>query len=355
MALSPEDIARILGIPVDADHATATRAYRRIAAQYHPDHHSGDEAARARFAEVNEAYAAFCAARPASASSPAVDGAPPSPFTPEVINDILAGVFGGAFGNPHHRGSDRVQPLRVSPADAAAGTQRVVELTRRIRCESCRGTGGVDGALQSCQMCDGKRVTVKTVGFLDVKSLCHACDGRGMIPVTRCTACDASGLRATAERVTVTIPPGVQSGQMLRLTGKGDAAPFGAAGDLYLELIVDPALARLARQGDDTVLEVTVGARLWLLGGTIEVPTLDGVAPVRVPRGVPDGHMVRLAGLGHARAAAGPYRADARGDGTRGDQVVILRVPPSTPTRARASVATAALAAAGTVAALLWF
>jgi len=345
MALSPDDIARILGTPVDADRATVMRAYRALVAAYLPKAQADDPEARARLAEVNQAFAAYCETHPTGPVE--VD-----PSAPIDFQQLFSSLFGTAFGIAPGGSVDLSLEMRISPTEAVAGTRRVVDVTRQLPCEPCKGTGARDGALQPCPLCDGARMQAKELGFLRVESLCARCQGRGSIPVAACGSCGGRGQRELSEPLPITVPPGISDGMTIRIDGKGAGSPPGS---LFVRIAVTDELAAFERQGDDAVIAIPVGARLWLLGGTLAVPSLDGRAAVRVPRGVRDGHTVRLPGLGYARAtaAAGPYRADARADGGRGDQVVVLRVPPSTPTRARASIAITALTAAGTIAAWL--
>jgi molecular chaperone DnaJ len=324
MALTPEDIARILGVPVDADHATVTRAYRELALRYHPDQHGDDAEAQRRLAELNEAYASWCAARPGAASTGTA-----SPPTID-LDAIFSQFFGAAAARaPATNGRDLTQPLRLAPSEAQDGTRRVVDFTRLVPCEPCSGSGARDGVLRPCPACRATGRLDQTVGFVQLTSSCAMC---------------------------------VRAGMMLRIPGKGGGHATGPAGDLFLEIVITDELARFVRQGDDALIDVPVGARHLLLGGALEVPTLDGKSTVRVPRGVGDGHTVRLTGRGYPRSAASsppastgasPYREAQVATG-RGDQVVVFRVAPGTRLRARLTVVAAAVATAGTAAAILF-
>jgi molecular chaperone DnaJ len=357
MALTPEDIARILGVPVDADHATVTRAYRELALRYHPDQHGDDAEAQRRLAELNEAYASWCAARPGAAST----GTAPPPTID--LDAIFSQFFGAAAARaPATNGRDLTQPLRLAPSEAQHGTRRVVDFTRPVPCEPCSGSGARDGVLRPCPACRATGRLDQTVGFVQLTSSCAMCSGTGRLAVDRCRVCDGRGERPSAESITVTVPPGVRAGMMLRIPGKGGGHATGPAGDLFLEIVITDELARFVRQGDDALIDVPVGARHLLLGGALEVPTLDGKSTVRVPRGVGDGHTVRLTGRGYPRSAASsppastgasPYREAQVATG-RGDQVVVFRVAPGTRLRARLTVAAAAVATAGTAAAILF-
>lgn len=181
---------------------------------------------------------------------------------------------------------DARHELRLSAIDAAIGCRRAVAFTRRVRCGKC---------------------VTEARGFFIVASRCGACQ---------------NGYREAAESLTVTVPAGIASGQVLRLRGKGHDRPDAGAGDLYIAIQVDPAPA-LVRRGDHVTLEAVIGARHVLVGGPLEVAALDGRATVVVPRGVRDGDTVTIPGRGHPKAGAEPYRSE----GARGDQIVTLRVP----------------------------
>lgn len=315
MAEVPDEVFAVLGVPPDADAQTVERAYRDLATEYHPDRHPGDPAAAARFERIERAYADWRSRHGAGLE--------------DVFGQFqqLFGDFFGALspgGTPGtRRGADRLLPMTISYVDARDGCKRTVEVTRRRACRRCEGTGAERGITYPCQLCRATGLTSQAQGAFMVSTTCSVCKGRGRYAEVPCDSCE-DGLLEDVEAITLSVPAGVETGIKLRLAGKGDECVAGTPGDLYVDLTVD-AIGVLVRRGDDVVLEVLVGARHRLLGGSLEVPTLDGPQRIRVPRGVGDGDTVRLPGKGHVRATASsggdPYR-----DLGRGDQIVVFRL-----------------------------
>jgi molecular chaperone DnaJ len=251
----------------------------------------------------------------------------------ENVEEIFAqfgDLFGDLFGNKRGvRGGDLVQPLKLSYVEARDGTKRTVEVPRRVRCETCQAAPG-----DACGCCKGTGQVQHAQGFFMVQTTCADCKGAGRVGA--CGACEAGFVRKTST-LDVTVPPDVKAGMKLRIAGKGDEHPTGPPGHLFLEIIIDNTNV-LLRDGDDVTFETEVPMHRALLGGELEVETLDGRAMVHVPKFVRDGAVVTLAGKGHASVAAGagdPYR----GELARGDQRVILRLSRETQLRRRQVVA----------------
>jgi molecular chaperone DnaJ len=324
--VQPDEICRVLGVAPDADAETVKRAYRAIAAKYHPDRNPSDTYAEEKFVEASQAYAAWSAKHaPAEAAGTARSNTPP-PFT--NVEDIFSSfqdLFGDFFGGKRAggaRGGDLAQPLKLTYIEARDGVKKTVEVMRRIRCTACKAEG------PACARCQGKGQIQHQQGFFMVQTTCPECKGSARI--TTCTACEG-GLVKKPGTIDVTVPPDVKAGIKLRCPDKGDEHPTGSPGHLYLEIVIDNTNV-LVRDGDDVTFETEVPARNALLGGELEVDTLDGRAMIHVPRWVRDGAVVRLAGKGHARAVASgsdPYR----GEIARGDQRVILRLSRETQLR----------------------
>ena len=236
------------------------------------------------------------------------------------------------------RGTDRMQSLRIAYEDARTGCKRRISVVRRILCTRCKGTGADRGDMFTCRGCDGRRTREHKQGLFTVQVQCRDCGGRGVYAESPCDSCD-HGLSEETQAIQVSVPAGTVEGFELRCVGKGDEVFGGEPGHLMLTIEVD-TIGVLVRRGDDVVLEIRIGGRHLLLGGTLEVITLDGPVKISVPRGVRDGATVTLAGRGHVRASTtvegDPYR-----DLGRGDQIVIVRVPlEAARTRARLVVGT---------------
>jgi molecular chaperone DnaJ len=256
------------------------------------------------------------------------------------VEDIFAqfgDLFGEFFGNAGgHGGADLRVSLELSADDARVGVKRDVEVMRAHVCSECAGAGGF-GEASTCKDCSGAGKRNVQQGFFMVQSVCGTCGGAGKRWKKPCVACER-GLVRSAEKLSVSVPAGIEHGQMLRIAGKGNELAGKPAGHLYVAIAIEghedagtpPKLGKPRDRGPDVVVDVAVRARHLLLGGSLEVPTPDGSATVRVPRGVEDGHEIRLAGRGKSRAARAPEAAagDPYRDVTRGDLVVVLRVPP---------------------------
>jgi molecular chaperone DnaJ len=245
------------------------------------------------------------------------DEKPPIDFG--QLEQMFADLFGQA--SVQKRGSDLRQSLRISSVEARDGATREIRIARGVSCQPCGGSGARDGISRVCPGCRGTGAEQKAAGAFLIQTVCPTCRGARKIAEAPCAACD-HGLIRREEALRVTVPPGIQSGQILRLRAKGDERAGTEPGDLYLAIeISDEGL--LQPRGDDVVYEVTVGARHVLFGGALTVPTLDGETAIRVPRGVRDGETLTLPGRGQTREAS-PYRG---ADKKRGDQIVVFRVP----------------------------
>jgi molecular chaperone DnaJ len=323
------DLYEVLGVGRDAGDAEIKKAYRRLAMEYHPDRNPGDGKAEERFKEASTAYKVL---------SDPEQRARYDQFGPDGLNGNVAGfrgvedifsafgdLFSDFFGTPRgrrqRRGADLQVDLTLTFAEAVDGVTREIEIDRQEACETCDGSGAKPGtARESCHVCQGKGQVLHAQGFFMIQTTCPSCRGEGSLIRERCTACRGSGAVRRSSKLTITVPPGVDDGQTLRLAGKGESPRGGGpAGHLYVMLHVQ-ADARFIRQGDDVLTEVPVSYVLAALGGEVEVPTLDdacqGTAEVEVKAGTQPGDVVVRAGKG-VRSVTG------RG---RGDQVVRFRV-----------------------------
>jgi len=324
-------VCQALGVARDADAATVKAAYRRIAAANHPDRAGHDATRFQRASQAYDAWQRRHGERPQTSTKA-------SDIPVDEILSTFQELFGGSFGGTPKdarpaRGSDLRLDLAIAPDDAEVGCRRTVAITRRLCCTSCRGVGGSNP--EPCAACQGKGMLHRALGAVHIQNACPGCKGRGTRWASPCPACD-DGMVAVSQTIEVVVPPGVQSGQLLRIRDKGNEHPTGPCGALLLAVEVTGAALREMRRGDDVVMEVPVDVRRFLIGGSITVDTLVGPREVRVPRWPRDQTTISLHELGHRKTAAdGVYR----GAITRGAHRVVLRVSAETRRAAFAIIA----------------
>jgi molecular chaperone DnaJ len=293
------DYYEVLGVPRNAESDAIKRAYRKIALRFHPDKNPGNKEAEERFKEAAEAYEVLSDDQKRAAYDQfgfaGVGGAGRQFGSMEDIFSAFGDIFGGrggsifddlfeSFGGGRSRsrgGRSRGRHLKVDLEvvleEVRTGTKKTIEVTRDEACTECRGSGAKAGtAPRGCPDCGGRGHVVRSQGFFAMRSTCPRCHGSGEVIDTPCPGCRGSGRVPEQREVTVTIPPGVEHGIQLRLTGEGEAGPRGGVrGDLYCEIHVRPH-PLFERRGDDVVLEVPIGFAPAALGTEIEVPTLEG-------------------------------------------------------------------------------
>lgn len=328
------DFYEILGVSREASPAEIKSAYRRLAHELHPDKAAGSREKEERFKEVAEAYSVLSDAEKRARydrfghdglrGGSAPEGFGGTPFAD--ISDLFGQFFGGGFARPEPpSGGDLVYRLDITFEQAAFGKELPVEVSRLEPCEECRGSGAAEGSQPvTCATCRGRGQVRYSQGFFSVSRTCPACHGEGVRVEKPCPACRGEGRVARERSLTIRVPGGVESGSRLRLSGEGNAAPRGGVpGDLYVVLAVaDHELFR--REGDDVVLDMELPFPVFVLGGEVEVPTLEGSETVEIRPGTAVGGEIRLRRKGVVKL---------RGSG-RGDQILRLRVQvPKSPSK----------------------
>jgi len=289
------DLYEVLGVPRAAPPADLKKAYRKLAQQYHPDHHPGDKSAEEKFKEAANAYQILSDSEKRSVydrygfdglrrgGGDAGQGAGPGFGGFNNVEDIFStfsDLFGDFFigrgrGNQPGRGSDLRLDLPIAFREAVWGVQKSIEITRSAGCSTCRATGAAAGTKpEVCRACQGKGQVAHTQGFFMVQTTCAQCLGAGKTIKSPCRDCHGRGVRPETSTLSVTVPAGVDDGQTLRVSGKGESIVGGAPGDLYVVLAVDGD-RRFERDGDDIISEVPISFFQATLGGEIEVDTLD--------------------------------------------------------------------------------
>jgi molecular chaperone DnaJ len=320
------DYYETLGVPRDAESAQLKSAYRRLAMESHPDRNPNDPAAAEVFKEASEAYAVLSdpekrarydrfghagVSASAGAGFPGFDASVFADFS-DLVGELFG--FGSGAGGPRETaGSDLVYRIEISFREAALGAEAPLVVSRLERCEACSGSGAEAGTMpRACPACGGRGRQRFSQGFLSVTRPCSSCRGEGRLVDRPCAECRGDGRRRASRKLDIRIPAGVETGSRLRLSGEGDAGPNGGpAGDLYAILTVAEDEV-FQREGDDVILPLHLPYPTLVLGGEVEIPTLEGPEKIAVAAGTPSGSEIRLRGRG-------PGRLGRRG---RGDLVV---------------------------------
>lgn len=338
------DYYEVLGVSKGASDDEIKKAYRKLAKKYHPDVNPGDQAAEAKFKEVNEAYSILSdkekRARYDQFGHAGVDpnygaGGPGGGFGFDMgdidLGDIFGSFFGGGFGgfggsssarrNGPQKGESLRANLTITFEEAAFGCEKEINLNRSEECEACHGSGCEPGTTaETCPDCRGTgvvRVQQRTGGFaFSSTAACARCRGTGKIIHSPCKACSGSGSVKKSKRVTVSIPAGIDDGQAVSLRGQGNAGKNGGpAGDLIVGVRVKPS-NQFRRDGTTVLYEQPVTFYQAVMGAELEIPTIDGKVKYNLPAGTQPGTTFRLRGKGIP---------ELRGRG-RGDQYVTVRV-----------------------------
>lgn len=320
-----KDYYAILGVQKSASEEDIKRAFRKLAQKYHPDKNGGDEA---KFKEASEAYSVLSDkkrraeydtyGRTFAGGGPqggfggfSADGA--GGFGGQEFEFDLGDIFGEFFGGGVRRGGkprgrDISIDIELSFRESVFGTERRVLIAKMSNCPTCEGSGAKRGSkLISCSACNGKGQMQETrntfFGTFTTSRVCPKCHGKGQMPESACPSCDGAGTARREEEIHIVVPSGVSDGEMIRMPGKGEMAQGGVAGDLYVKLHVR-ADKQFARDGHHLVTTLNVKLSDALLGGTYQIHTLDGDAPVTIPAGVSHGEVIRIPGKGvpHGRS-----------------------------------------------------
>lgn len=319
--MSKRDFYDVLGVSRDASEDDLKRAYRKLAKELHPDRNKDDPTVEARFKEVNEAYdilkdsqkrAAFDQFGHAAFSdggggggAGGFRGAGNADFG-SAFSDIFDDLFGDFVGNrrggpgTRSRGSDLRYNLTIDLEDAFTGKNATINAPGAVSCEACNATGSAGGAPPVvCPTCSGMGKVRAQQGFFTIERTCPTCGGRGHIIKNPCGSCNGVGMVQRERSLSVQIPKGVEDGTRIRLAGEGEPGVRGGTpGDLYIFVSIK-AHPLFKRDGSDLFCEVPVPFIDAALGGSVEVPTLDGGRTrVAVPAGTQSGKQLRLRSKG---------------------------------------------------------
>jgi molecular chaperone DnaJ len=303
------DYYEVLGVGREASDAELKRAYRQLAMQFHPDRNPGDKTAEDRFKEASEAYAILSdpdkRAHYDRFGTVAPGGAGDSGFG-TLFEDIFENFFsGGGRGGRRSRagrGEDLQYELKIGLEDAARGVETKIQIPRLERCEECDGTGAKPGTRRAtCDMCHGRGEVRLSQGFLTVARTCPRCQGEGELNRNPCPGCRGEGRVRAEKLLQVKIPPGIEDGMQLRMTGEGSGGVNGGpSGDLYVLVRIEEH-DLFARKGADLYCDLPVSFPQLALGAEVEVPLLEGTASLKIPAGSQPHHVVKLRGRGMPR------------------------------------------------------
>ncbi len=313
--MAKRDYYEVLGVNRDASDEELKKAYRRLAMKHHPDRNPDSNTAEEKFKEAKEAYEVLAdpdkraaydqfghAGVDQAAGMGAGAGAAGFGGFADAFGDIFGDIFGGGGGRSRsnvYRGADLRYNLEVTLEDAARGTETRIRIPTMEECETCHGSGAKPGTEPvSCPTCHGHGQVRMTQGFFSIAQTCPKCHGSGKVVQNPCTTCSGNGRLKRQKTLSVKIPPGVDEGDRIRLSGEGEAGVNGGpSGDLYVVIHVRPHDV-FTRDGNNLHCEMPVSFTKAALGGEIEIPTLDGYAKIRIPAETQSGKVFRLRGKG---------------------------------------------------------
>jgi molecular chaperone DnaJ len=324
--MAKRDYYEILLVQRTATEEEIKKSYRKLAVKFHPDKNPGDKTAEDKFKELSEAYevlndaqkraaydqyghAAFDPRQRAGRGSGGGGFHDPFEIFREVFNQqggggggIFDDLFGaGSRSNPSGalRGADLRYDLEITFDEAAHGCEKEISVSKLDACETCAGSGAEKGAhFDTCKTCGGRGQVLMSRGIFQIQQTCPKCEGAGRTIDKPCRSCHGSGQRERTSKITLRIPPGVDTGSRLRSSGNGESGKRGGGpGDLYVIIHVK-AHEIFQRDGDDLLCDVPISFTTAALGGEIEVPTLNGQAQIKIPSGTQTGTVFRLRGKG---------------------------------------------------------
>lgn len=330
MAENKRDYYEVLGVSKGASEEEIKKAYKKLARKYHPDMNPGDKEAEEKFKEVNEANEVLSdpekKARYDQFGFAGVGGAAGGNYqnmsTDDIFNmfgDVFSDLFGGGAsfggfsgfggfggngGRGRHveKGADLRLKVRINLNEVATGVTKKFKINKYVTCPHCHGSGSEDGKKETCSKCNGSGTTYRTMntmfGRMQTQTQCDACGGTGSVIRNKCKNCGGQGIVKGEEVVEVKIPAGVQEGMVINEKGKGNAARWnGVPGDIHVYIEEEPH-PELLRDGQNLQYHLLLDVPTAILGGSAEVPTIDGKVKIKIDPGTQPGKTVRLRGKG---------------------------------------------------------
>ncbi len=319
--MSKRDFYEVLGVPRNASDDEIKKAYRKMAIKYHPDKNPDDKKAEEKFKEAAEAYEVLSNSekrqRYDQFGHAGVGGAAGGGFSGGGMNmdDIFSqfgDIFGGAFGfsgggsrgggRRVTKGSNLRVKVKLNLEEIANGAEKKLKIQKFVSCHTCNGSGAKGNAYDNCRACNGSgvqtRVTQTILGAMQTQSTCSACSGEGRIIKDKCSTCHGDGIVRGEDTISFNIPAGVTDGIQLSIGGKGNAAPRGGInGDLIVQ-IEEEEHPELKRDGMNLFYDCFINFADAVMGTSVEIPTIDGKAKIKVEPGTHSGKVLRLKGKG---------------------------------------------------------
>ena len=315
--MAKRDFYDILGVNRDASDDEIKKAYRKLAMKYHPDRNPDNPKAEEHFKEAKEAYEILSDAQKRAAydqyGHAGVDpqagmggfggfGGGAGGFSDAfggIFDEIFGGNRGGGGRSNIYRGADLRYNLEITLEQAAFGTETKIRIPTMEVCEPCKGTGAKAGTQpKTCPTCQGSGQVRLQQGFFSIQQTCPKCNGSGRFIADPCGTCHGAGRTKQHKTLSVKIPSGVDEGDRIRLSGEGEhGINGGPSGDLYVQIHLKPH-AVFQREQNDLHCEMPISFTTAALGGEIEIPTLDGMAKIKIPSETQSGKTFRLRGKG---------------------------------------------------------
>ena len=342
-----KDYYKILGVDKNASQDEIKKAFRKLAHEHHPDKSTGNAD---KFKEVNEAYGVLSDAKKRQqydqfgSAGPGMGGFGGQGFNPNDFGFDFSGFQQGGFGNAQgfefdfgdmfgdifgggrsrtRRGHDISVDIDLTFEEAIFGTEKTIRIHKASVCSECSGSGAKPGSkMKTCHACQGvgkvKEVRRTILGSMSTTKVCDNCHGTGKEPEEKCSTCRGSGVEERDHEISIKVPAGLENGQMIRLSGAGEAVSGGKPGDLYVKAHVKKH-SIWRKEGHNLVTDLDVKLSDALLGTTIELNTLDGDINIKIPEGTGFGEIMRIKGKGVPTTSKGK-------DGHRGDVLVNINI-----------------------------
>ncbi len=320
--MSKRDYYEILGVAKNAGEDEIKKAYRKLAIKYHPDKNPNDKSSEDKFKEAAEAYEILSnpekKQRYDQFGHAGVNGAGGAGgFGGGGMNmddifsqfgDIFGGAFGGFSGGGRSggrrvaKGTNLRVKVKLNLKDIANGVEKKIKVNKHVACKTCSGSGARNGQFDTCKTCNGTgaitRVQQTILGAMQTQSTCGVCGGEGRVVKDKCNTCHGDGIVREEEVISINIPAGVAEGMQLSMNGKGNAAPRGGINGDLLIVIEEEDHPELKREGNHLIYSLSIGFPDAALGTSVEIPTIDAKAKIKIEPGTQSGKVLRLKGKG---------------------------------------------------------